>query len=152
MLLQYAKELHLKAETGLRYLVQKNRAAIGCLKQAAAAGIRSGERALLMSEQFALQNGLGEGAAVDGSKSHLGTCAVCMNGSCYKFLARPAGAGNEDVSRAGRDSCHGSINFQHLRTSSNDRRLGSKTVFWRVPGRFPWPGQLARQREQIINR
>src|SRR5258708_27493958 len=151
MLLQYAKQLHLKAQAGLRYLVQKNRAAIGCLKQAAAAGIRSGERALLMSEQLALQNGLGEGAAVDGSKSHLGACAVCMNRSCYKFLAGPAGTGNEDISRAWRDSCHGSIDFQHLRTSSNDRRLGSKTIFWGVPGRLPWPCQLAQQREQFID-
>src|SRR5258708_16096481 len=106
MLLQYAKQLHLKAETGLRYLVEKNRAAIGCLKQAAAAGIRSGERALLMSEQLALQNGLGEGAAVDGSKSHLGACAVCMNRSCYKFLAGPAATVNQDISLPLPDSSH----------------------------------------------
>src|SRR5260370_41605641 len=111
MLLQYAKQLPLKAQARLRYLVQKNGAAIGSLKQAAAAGIRSGERALLMSEQLALQNGLGEGAAVDGSKSHLGTCAVCMNGSCYKFLARPAGTGNQYLGRAGRDPCNGSVKF-----------------------------------------
>src|SRR5258708_5928029 len=129
MLLQYAKQLHLKAQTGFGYLVQKNCAAIGCLKQAAAAGIRSGERALLMSEQLALQNGLGEGAAVDGSESHLGACAVCMNRSCYKFLARPAGTGNQYVGRAGRDPCNGSINFQHLPTSSTNRPPPSQTAF-----------------------
>src|SRR5258708_24118369 len=140
MLLQYGKQFHLKAQARLRYLVKKTVASIGSLKQAAAAGIRSGERALLMSEQLALQNGLGEGAAVDGSESHLGACAVCMNRSCYKFLAGPAGTGNQYVGRAGRDSCNGSINFQHLPTSSNDRRLGSKTVFLLSPGDFPWPG------------
>src|SRR5258707_13891453 len=58
--LQDAKQLYLKAQTRLRYLVQEDRAVVGCLKQAAAGGIRAGERSLLMSEQLAFQNGLGK--------------------------------------------------------------------------------------------
>src|SRR5258708_226886 len=94
LFLQNAKQFHLKAQAGLRYLVQENRAAIGGLKQAAAAGIRAGECALLMSKQLAFQNGLGKGAAVDGRKRHPGTCAVYMDGPRYKFLARSAGSAN----------------------------------------------------------
>ena len=120
LFLQNAKQFHLKAQTGLRYLVQENRAAIGCLKQAAAAGIRAGERALLMPKQLAFQNSLGKGAAVDGGKRHLGTCAVRVNGPSHKFLARSACTANEHAGRAGGDPRDGSINFQHLWTSSDN--------------------------------
>src|SRR6202022_1689319 len=106
MFLQNAKQLYLKAQAGLGYLIQENRAAVGCLKQTTAAGIRAGECAFLMSEQLAFQNVLGEGAAVEGSKYHLSACAVRMNSSCYKFLTRSAGAGNEPTTRAGRDPCN----------------------------------------------
>src|SRR5258708_13606608 len=51
MFLQNAKQLHLKTQAGLRYLVQENRAAIGGFKQAAAAGIRASECALLMRSE-----------------------------------------------------------------------------------------------------
>ncbi len=121
MFLQDAKQLDLKAQAGLGYFVQENRAAIGCLKQAAAAGIRAGERAFLMSEQLAFQNGLGEGAAVDGGKNHLGAWAVRMNRACHKFLTRSTGAGNQHAGHAGRDPRNGSINFQHPRTPSHNR-------------------------------
>src|SRR5260370_12676259 len=87
MFLQNAKQLHLKAQGGLRYLVEENRAVVGCLKQAAAAGIRAGERALLMSKHLAFQNGLGKRTAVDGGKRHPATGAVLMNGTRYKVRA-----------------------------------------------------------------
>src|SRR5260370_41125387 len=73
LFLQNAKQLHLKAQAGLRYLVKENRAVVGCLKQAAAGGIRPGERALLMSKELAVQNALRNRAAVDVRIRHLTT-------------------------------------------------------------------------------
>src|SRR6202022_3876150 len=86
LFLQNAKQLYLKTQARLRYLVQEDRAAVGCLKQSAPAVIRARERALLMSKQLAFQNGLGKGAAANGRKRLLGTRAMRMNGPRYKLL------------------------------------------------------------------
>src|SRR5260370_14365030 len=104
-----------------------------------------------MSEEVVLQNGRGKGTAVYGRKRPFGTSTVRMNGARYKFLARPAGAGNEHVSRGGRDPANCSINFQHLRTSSDNRRLRGKAVLRRVAACLLRPRRLSQQREQVID-
>src|SRR5260370_29189441 len=102
-----------------------------------------------MSEEVVLQNGLGKGTAVYGRKRPFGTSTVHMNGVRYKFLARPAGAGNEHVSRGGCDPANCSINFQHLRTSSDNRRLQGKTVLRRVAACLLRPAQLLQHSGQL---
>src|SRR5258708_34526916 len=79
LFLQNPKQFHLKAQTGLRNLVQENRAAIGCLKQAAVACIRPGERALLLSEQLAFQNSRTTLLPIARGQKHRRPC-VCTSG------------------------------------------------------------------------
>ena len=65
---EHAEELHLEVQRQLADLVEEERAAVGLLEEAAAVGRRVGERALLVAEELALEEVLGDGAAVDGDE------------------------------------------------------------------------------------
>ena len=62
--LQHAQQVDLDLGRHVADLVEEQRALVGELDLAAAAGHRAGERAPLVAEQLALQQPLGEGAAV----------------------------------------------------------------------------------------
>ena len=64
-LLQHAEELDLELRGGGVDLVEKNRAGVGRLEPAGAVGDCSGKGAADVAEELALQQTLGEGAAVD---------------------------------------------------------------------------------------
>ena len=53
--LQHAQQLHLNGRTDLADLIEKQRAAVGQFESAFLAGIRAGEGALLISEQFGFE-------------------------------------------------------------------------------------------------
>jgi hypothetical protein len=63
-LLQHAQQLHLQRQRQLADLVQEERAALGERDAAAPAARRARERAAHVAEQLALQQRLGDGAAV----------------------------------------------------------------------------------------
>ena len=67
-LLQGAQQLDLGFERQLADLVEEQRAAVGFLELADAPVDGAGERALLVAEQDALDQVLGDGAAVDGDE------------------------------------------------------------------------------------
>ena len=67
-LLQGAQQLDLRLERQLADLVEEQRAAVGLLELADALVDGAGERALLVAEQDALDQVLGDGAAVDGDE------------------------------------------------------------------------------------
>ena len=64
-LLQDAQELNLHLRADLADLVEEQRAALGLLEEPALRRAGPRERAALVAEELALQDGLGQGAAVD---------------------------------------------------------------------------------------
>ena len=68
LLLEGAQELHLQVERQLADLVEEQRPAAGLLEEPAPICGGVGERALLVPEQLALEEVLGDGAAVDGDE------------------------------------------------------------------------------------
>ena len=63
LLLQQAQDLGLQARRHVADLVEEERAAVALLELADAAAVGAGEGALLVPEQLALQQGLGDGRA-----------------------------------------------------------------------------------------
>jgi hypothetical protein len=68
---QHAQQARLQVERHVADFVQEQRAAIGLLEAAAAHGLRAGEGAALVAEQFGLQQVLGNGRGVDGDEGPL---------------------------------------------------------------------------------
>ena len=62
------EDLDLGRQAHVRDLVKKEGAAVGCPEKTIGVGHRPGKGALFMPEEFALQEGLGKGAAVDRDK------------------------------------------------------------------------------------
>ena len=67
-LLQRAQELHLEVQRQLADLVEEERALVGAWNLPGAARDRAGEGALHVAEELALDEVLGDGAAVDGDE------------------------------------------------------------------------------------
>src|SRR5690606_14608997 len=65
LLLQDAEQLHLQRQRQLADLVEEERAAVRLLEQARLVARRVGERAAPVPEELALEQVLGDGAAVD---------------------------------------------------------------------------------------
>ena len=70
-LLEHAEELHLHGRRDLADLVEEERAAVGLLEAADAPLVRAGERALLVAEELALEERLGERRAVERDEGRL---------------------------------------------------------------------------------
>ena len=88
--LQRAQQLHLRVERQLADLVEEQRAAVGFLELADALVDGAGERALLVAEQDALDEVLGDGAAVDGDERLAGALALALDGAGDQLLADAA--------------------------------------------------------------
>ena len=87
-LLQDAQQLHLHGQAHVADLVEEQRAALGDLEAALARGDGAGERALLVSEQFALEQLGGDGAAVDGDEGTLAARARGVDGARGDLFSR----------------------------------------------------------------
>ncbi len=74
-LLQHAQQLDLHRQAHVADFIEEQRAAFGQLEPALARGHRTGERALLVTEQFALEQISGNGAAVHGDEGTVATRA-----------------------------------------------------------------------------
>ena len=77
----------LQVERQLAHLVQKERAFVGQLHAADLAGDRAGERALLVPEQFALQQPGGNGGAVQLDERAIAARTQAVNGARQQLLA-----------------------------------------------------------------
>ncbi len=80
-LLQDAQQLHLHRQTHVADLVEEQRAALGDFESSLAGGDGAGEGALLVTEQFALEELGGNGAAVDGDEGTLTARTRGVNGA-----------------------------------------------------------------------
>ena len=94
-LLQHAQELALDGERHLPDLVEEEGAAVALLEAADALGRGPGEGPLLVPEELALEQVLGDRGAVDGQQALLAALAVAVDGAGDKFLAAAALAGDK---------------------------------------------------------
>src|SRR5690606_29970349 len=89
-LLKDAQQMDLHARRDLAQLVEEERAPIREFEAPELAADRPGERALLMSEELALQQGLGDGGAVDGDEGSIAPRRQGVQQARDDLLARPA--------------------------------------------------------------
>ena len=95
-LLEDPEELDLEALGHLGDFVHEQGAVVGQFEAAFAHGHGVGEGAALVAEELALQEGFGEGGAVDGDEALVGPGAALVDGPGDEFLAGAALAGDED--------------------------------------------------------
>ena len=88
--LQHAQNLGLGGGRHVADLIQEERAVVALLELADALHGRAGEGAALVAEQFAFEQLLGNGGAVDGQERLLAAVAVMVNGPRDQFLAGAA--------------------------------------------------------------
>ena len=86
-LLDGAQQLGLHGQRQVADLVEKQRAALGGLEVAGPVLGGAGVRPLARTEEFGLQQVLGNGAAVDGDQRPLRALAAGMQGAGHQFLA-----------------------------------------------------------------
>ena len=89
-LLQRTQQLHLRIERELADLVKEQRAVTGLLEFPGPLLGSAGKRALLVAEQDALHQILGNGAAIDRDKRPAGACAFALDGTRDQLLADAA--------------------------------------------------------------
>jgi hypothetical protein len=122
--LQHAQELHLQRRRQIADLVEEDRAAIGGFEPSALGVDRAGEGAFLMPEQLGLDQGLDEGATIDGNERAGATRARLMNEARDQFLAGAGLAANENIGVAGRDELETLLQLARDRILE-DQRLGA---------------------------
>src|ERR1019366_9664338 len=87
-------QVGLRLERDVSNLVEENRSALGNFKFSFLAGLRAGKRALLMTEEFALQKRLRQSAAVNDDQGMISSRAGVMDGARHQFLAGAALSGD----------------------------------------------------------
>ncbi len=95
-LLEHPQELDLEALGHFRHFIHEQGAAVSQFEPALAHGHGVGKGAPFVAEEFALQQGFGQGAAVDRNEALGGPVAALVDGPGDEFLAGAALAGNQD--------------------------------------------------------
>src|SRR4030095_3620207 len=98
-LLEDAEELRLAVERHLADLVEEQGAPVGQLHQALLRRLGVGERALLVAEQLALEQGLGDGRAVDFHEGRVPSRALVVEAPGDELLAGAALTVDQDRRR-----------------------------------------------------
>ena len=95
-LFQRAEQLPLERKRQVPDLVEEQRAAVGHLHQSWLHRSRAGERALLVSEQLALQQVLRNRGAIDVDEWRIATWAIVVDRARQQLLAGPRLAREQD--------------------------------------------------------
>ena len=111
--LQDAEELGLKGEGDVADFVEKERAIVGLLESSNAQLIGPGEGAFFVTEQFAFEEVVGNGGAVDGDEGAMGAVAVLIDGASDEFLACSGFSSNEDRDGFGGDASEFFVDLGH---------------------------------------
>ncbi len=101
--LEHAEELRLQREVELADLVEEERAVAGGLEVAHLPARRAGEGAALVPEELALEEGSGDGAAVEADEGPVGARARRVDRLGDDLFARAGLAGQQDVHAGRRD-------------------------------------------------
>ena len=124
------QQLGLGARCQLAHLVEEQGAPLGRLEDARTCPGRTGEGALLVPEELALLQGLGEGRAVDGDEGAPGSSGVRMDGPRQDLLAHPGLSQDEDVDErpcrqrgVGVQGAHAGVAHDHARRTGVAREI-----------------------------
>jgi hypothetical protein len=117
-LLQHAQQLHLHGGRDLADLVEEEGAAVGLLEATLASAVGAGEGALLVAEQLALQQGLGERGAVEGDEGLGRPRSERVDGAGQLALAGAALAGEQDGGPRSGDLLGEAIDLLHRRAGA----------------------------------
>jgi hypothetical protein len=112
-LLEHAQELRLHAGSDLADLVEKARAAARRLQEPLFVGQGPRERALDVAEELALEETLGEGAAVDGHERMVAPTAHRVGGSRDQLLSGSGFPLDEHRARGGSDPRDDPVHIEH---------------------------------------
>ena len=105
--------------------VQEQRAPFSLLETAPAHGLRAGERAAFVAEEFALEQVFGDGCGVDGHKGAAGARRMLVQGPRHQFLAGAGFARDEHGDMALAQTPDGAKYILHGRClAQHFRRLG----------------------------
>ena len=133
-LLQHPQKLYLNRVRNLADLIEKNRTAVREFESPQSSLGGAGERALLVAEQFALQQRLGQRPHVHGDKCLVATWTELVNGARHEFLAGPALALEQDGAADGGDVRHLHQHFAHrLRFTKQSGNAGQSLTFENAP-------------------
>ena len=118
------------------------------LELADAPAVGAGEGALLVAEQLALQQRLGDGGAVDRQERLVGPAAVLVEGAGDQLLAGAALAEDQDVDVLRGDPADGLAHLLHDRAAADDAvaacsSAGSTAGTLHQPGRLEGPVERA---------
>jgi hypothetical protein len=95
--LDEAQELGLQVGAHVADFIEEHGATLGLFEATDTAGVGAGERALLVAEEFGLEQRFGDGGAVDGDERAVLPFAVFVEGTADEFLAGPRLAGDEHI-------------------------------------------------------
>src|SRR5262245_53582538 len=101
--LEHAQELGLGAGLQIADFIEEQSAAVRLLKATDAAGLRTGEGAAFVTEEFALEQSVGNGGAIDSDERFGRAIAVLVDGPGNQLLARARGATDENSNGRGGD-------------------------------------------------
>ena len=110
-----AQQLDLQAERQVADLVEEDRAAPGALEQPFLVADGAGERAAQVAEELALEQVLGDGAAVDRQEDRVAPVAEVVDGARHDLLADAALAGDQHRARHRRDALDQRHHLAHRR-------------------------------------
>ncbi len=119
--LDEAKQLDLERQRDVADLVEEQGAAMGELDLALVGLDRSGEGALLVAEQFGLEQVLGDGGAVDRDEGAAGAVARLVEAAGEQFLAGAAGAEQHHRHAGIGDPLDRPGDLEHLRSAGDHR-------------------------------
>ncbi len=114
------KQLGLEGGRRLGDLVEQQGAPGGHFKSALPLHVRAGERAFFMAEQFALQQAVAQGGAVDADERPERPAASMVNQQRDQFLARSAFAADQHRDRSGGDLFGQSDGLEHPGARAHD--------------------------------
>jgi hypothetical protein len=117
-LLQHAEELHLNGRREVCDLVEEERAAVGGFEEAGAVE-RAAEGPGDTPEELALDEALGDGAAVDGDEGAVAQRALVV-AAREAFLARPRGAQEDEAQAAPRRLAHRVVGSARCRRAEHE--------------------------------
>ena len=144
-LLQHAGELGLQRQAHVADLVEKERAAFGLLEASGRALAGAGKGALLVVEEFALDQFAGDRGHVDGDEGAIAPAPVIMQRAGDEFLAGTALARNHDREIRLHQPREHAVDVLHRRRTPDQRDL---LVLFR---RLARDGGLARCRHRAVH-
>lgn len=109
-----AEELGLDGGSHLSHFIEEDGATVGLFELSDFSSDGTGERAFLVTEKFAFEEGLAERSAVHADEGAGPARAAEVHGACDEFLADTAFSSDEDSGIGGSDAGDAGLQFRHI--------------------------------------